>query len=354
MNQPFLLYGATGYTGKLIARRAKSLGMRAILAGRSAEKVAAVAAPLGFPKHTLSLDDNAALDALLEKVPVVLHAAGPFSETASPMVAACLRTKTHYVDITGEIQVFEGCAHRSQDAEDAGIMLLPGAGFDVVPSDCLAKHVSERVPGGHHLTLAMSGMSKASRGTAKTAAQYIGLGTYVRRGGKIHQLTDVLSQEFDFGDGPQKSVAVSWGDVSTAYHSTNIPDIDVFFQASGELERAMRIGGLTGRILRSKFGQRVVRRQINRRPEGPTDDMRETTRHVILAQVTDGFRNSLTARLTTPEAYSLTAETSLAIVQRILDGDWKPGFQTPSNLYGADFILNFDGVTREDLKGEAA
>ena len=350
MTQPFLLYGATGYTGKLIARRAKALGMRAILAGRSAEKVAAVAAPLGYPKHTLSLDDSEALDALLDKVPVVLHAAGPFSETASPMVAACLRTKTHYVDITGEIQVFEGCAHRSQDAADAGITLLPGAGFDVVPSDCLAKYVSERVPGAHHLTLAMSGMSKASRGTAKTAAQFIGLGTYVRRGGKIHQLTDVLTQEFDYGHGLEKSVAVSWGDVSTAYHSTNIPDIEVFFQASRDLERAMRLGRFSGKVLRSKLGQKMIRRQINRRPEGPTDDMRDKGTHVILAQVTDGFRNSLTARLTTPEAYSLTAETSLAVVQRILDGDWKPGFQTPSNMFGADFILNFEGVKREDLE----
>ena len=352
MTEPFLLYGATGYTGKLIARRAKALGMRAILAGRSAEKVAAVAAPLGFPKHTLSLDDTSALDALLEKVPVVLHAAGPFRETASPMVAACLRTNTHYVDITGEIQVFEGCAHRSKDAAEAGIMLLPGAGFDVVPSDCLAKYVSEQVPGGHHLTLAMSGMSKASRGTAKTAAQYVGLGTYVRRGGKIHQLTDVLTQDFDFGDGPEKSIAVSWGDVSTAYYSTSIPDIEVFFKSSRELEGAMRIGRFTGQVLRSRLGQMLIRRQINRRPEGPTEDMRETAQHVILAQVTDGFRNSFTARLTTPEAYALTAETALEIVQRILKGDWKSGFQTPSNLYGADFILNFDGVIREDLDVE--
>ena len=146
-----------------------------------------------------------------------------------------------------------------------------------------------------------------------------------------------------------RCVAVSWGDVSTAYHSTGIPDIDVFFPATKQMESAMSLGPIVGGFMRSRLGQWILRRQINKRAEGPDAEHRAASHHVLLADLTDGMRNRVVSRLRTPEGYTLTAQTSLAIVQRILAGDWKPGFQTPSKAYGADFILEFEGVTREDL-----
>ena len=188
MAEPFLLYGANGYTGRLITERACQLALTPILAGRSQQPLSELAEQYRLDVEVINLADSDRLDAVLNSVPVVLHAAGPFRETAQPMIEACLRTKTHYVDITGEIEVFERCARKDKEARQANIMLAPGAGFDVVPSDCLAAHVARRLKGGHSLSLAMSGMSRASRGTTKTAAQYVGLGSYIRRGGKIAQL----------------------------------------------------------------------------------------------------------------------------------------------------------------------
>src|SRR5687768_8923152 len=141
-----VLYGATGYTGRLIARLASTYDIRPILAGRNPDAVAALARELGFEHRVFSLDDDAALERALRGASAVLHCAGPFSLTSEPMANACLRTGVHYIDITGEIDVFEQLHARDAAARAAGMMLLPGAGFDVVPSDCLAAHLKRRLP----------------------------------------------------------------------------------------------------------------------------------------------------------------------------------------------------------------
>jgi len=167
-----LIYGATGYTGKLVAERAKAIGMTPILAGRNADKVRAVAERLGFEWRAADINDPAALDRALAGIEVVLHIAGPFSATSRQMADACIRNKAHYLDITGEIAVIEALASRSNEAAAAGVMLMPGVGFDVVPSDCLAARVAGRVKNPTKLTLAIGGLEKASRGTlAKTSSR---------------------------------------------------------------------------------------------------------------------------------------------------------------------------------------
>src|SRR5262249_24121292 len=107
MSAQFMIYGATGYTGKLAARMAKEQGFRPVLVGRSQAKLRLVAEPLGFEYYSVSLGETNQLDRVLRDIPVVLNMAGPFSVTAQPLVDACLRTETHYLDITGEIVVFE-------------------------------------------------------------------------------------------------------------------------------------------------------------------------------------------------------------------------------------------------------
>ena len=109
---PLLIYGANGYTGALIARLAAERGLRPVLAGRSRAGLAAVATPLGLEERVFALEDAAALDAGLAEARVVLHCAGPFAHTARRMADACFRTHTHYLDITGEIAVFEALAAR--------------------------------------------------------------------------------------------------------------------------------------------------------------------------------------------------------------------------------------------------
>ena len=117
MTGTILIYGATGYTGKLIAKAASDAGARPILAGRNLEKVKRVAEPLGLAARAFDLADPAGIDAGIKDVAVVLCVAGPFSATSRPMADACLRNRVHYLDITGEIEVFEALAARDAEAK---------------------------------------------------------------------------------------------------------------------------------------------------------------------------------------------------------------------------------------------
>lgn len=345
----FLIYGATGYTGKLTAQAAKAKGLRPILAGRSAAKVEPLARELGFEWRAFDLAETEKLDRALGEVAAVLHIAGPFSATSKPMADACLRTKTHYLDITGEIAVFEALAARDAEAKKAGVMLLPGVGFDVVPSDCLAAHVARRLPDAEDLKLYIGGLSSVSRGTAKTAVEGIAKGTLVRRGGEIEPLEGMNEDMCDFGQGPRPTFAVSWGDVATAYHSTKIPNVEVHFEAVPQLARMAKLPALVKAFLGLPFMQSILKRQIDKQPEGPSETERKRGRGVLIAAARNGKGETVRSRLTTPEGYTLTAMTGLAVAKRVAAGEFKPGFQTPSLAFGPDFVLQFDGVTRDDL-----
>lgn len=346
----YMIYGATGYTGRLIAQRAKTLGHSPVLAGRNRGAVEQLAGDLGFDFTVFDLRDRAAIERGLSHVDVVLHAAGPFVETAEPMIEACLATKKHYVDITGEIEVFETCAGYKSVAQEAGIILMPGAGFDVVPSDCLIKYVCNRVETPTHLSLALAGLVHVSRGTAKTVAQSLGRKTMIRRGGRIVELKKPHRRSFNFGKGEVDMISVSWGDVSTAYHSTGVPDVDVYFVATKPLKTLGKVPSFLGGVFRLGIVQSLIRSQIARMPPGPSAEQRDKGFAMMVAEVVDSGRNVFAARLVTPEPYKFTAETSLKIVEEILGGNFKPGFQTPSLVYGPDFILQFDGVIREDIE----
>ncbi len=344
--KPIMIYGATGYTGQLVAQEAARQNLNVILAGRNADKVAAVAGPLGLPQRAFDLSDDARIVENISDCAVVLHIAGPFSATSAPMVKACIQAKVHYLDITGEIAVFEGCAAQDQAAKDAGIMVMPGTGFDVIPSDCLAKYVGEQMPDATDLKIFISGLGSASQGTMKSAVESLGKKTLVRRGGKIVE-TDHLSAERDFGQGVKPCAAISWGDVSTAYYSTGIPDIEVYFEAQGPIASMSKMGPVTRAILRQKFVQNLIKGRIDKMPAGPTDEERAAGYTVLLGEATNAKGDKFTARLQTPDGYSLTMVSGLEVAKRARDGEFKPGFQTPSNVYGADFILEFDKTSRD-------
>jgi short subunit dehydrogenase-like uncharacterized protein len=351
MAADFLLYGSYGYTGRLIAERAVALGLRPLLAGRDPQALAAQASRLGLEHRAFTLEDTAALHSALESVPVVLHSAGPFSHTSAPMVEACLRTETHYLDITGELGVFEALAFRDAAARSAGIMLLPGAGFDVVPSDCLAAHLKRRLPGATHLSLAFVPVGGGlSRGTATTMAENIGRGGAVRRNGRITPVPAAWrTRDVDFGRGPVTVTTIPWGDVSTAYHSTGIPNVEVYTRVPAGQRRVLRMTRRLGWMLSSRPVQALMKRAIRKGVPGPSDEQRARGLSLLWGEATDSAGRSVVSRLRAPEGYTLTALTGVAAVQRVLAGDAPAGFQTPSRAYGADWILEFDGVERVDV-----
>ena len=334
-----LIYGATGYTGRLLTQAALDAGLRPLLGGRSEAKLAPLARSLGLEYRVAAVRERERLDATFSGVRVVLNAAGPFSATASAIVDACLRAGAHYLDVSGEIDGFESLARRDGEARRRGITILPGVGFDVVPSDCLAAHVSRRLPGARRLVLGIAGLDFVSRGSAKSFVEQAGQGVKVRRGGAIVAVPcGVLHRDFDFGAGPTPSVAMSWGDVSSAYHTTGIPDIEVYFERQPALQGMLLASRYLGRSLSGALPQVLMKSCAELLPAGPTDAERAASQTVVVAEAEDA-----------QEAYTFTGTCGPAVAARVLDGDFEPGFQTPARVYGPDFVLGFRGVQREDL-----
>lgn len=348
----FLLYGANGYTAQLIIDLASSFGVRPVLAGRSAVKLKPLAQKHGLTYRVADLTDAPALDALLVDMTLVLHCAGPFSKTAAPMQQACLRTGTHYLDITGEIDVFEHGMTLHEEAVRQDVMLMSGVGFDVVPTDCMARYLHDRLPDATHLQLAFfTEGGSLSHGTAQTALEGAGGGGKVRRNGRIASVPNAhKTLSVDFGSGrTTPCMSIPWGDVSTAYRTTGIANIETFIGSSAGQIRLAKIGNYLVGLLRNRAVQSFLHRQIAKRVTGPDEATRQRARTHVWGKIWNAQGLTLEARLHGPEGYTLTALTALAITKKVLTGDWKAGYQTPAGLYGADLVLEIDGVTREGV-----
>jgi short subunit dehydrogenase-like uncharacterized protein len=343
-----LIYGATGFTGRLVAEEAARQGLRPVLAARSRKELERLAKKLGLPWRNFGLDEPAQARAGLEGAGTVLNLTGPFSATAEPMIDACRAVGVHYVDVTGEAAVLEAAAACDAEARRDGIVVLPGAGFDVVPSDCLAMHLKNRLPGMERLRLSISGLTRASRGTIVTAIEALGRGTLVRREGRIVELPRPPRAEADFGEGLRPTVAVSWGDVVTAWHTTAAPWIEVQFQAAPALSAVARAPEPIGRALRSQALKAVLKAIARRAISNPGERQRATGEARLLGEAWDASGQRVAALMRTPNPYNLTAVTSLAVALRVAGGAVPPGFHTPGSAFGADFVLEFDGVTRHD------
>lgn len=346
-----LIYGATGYTGRLVATEAAKRDVDLVLAGRDPERLKAVADPLGADVAAIELGEASRLRVLLDGVDAVLHVAGPFSHTARPMVDACLATGTHYLDVTGEIDVFEAIARRGGEAEEAGVVLLPGVGFDVVPSDCLAMHTAEKVDEPMRLRLAIAGMAGGlSRGTARTLVESLRDGLRIRQDGILRtRRSGSLEHRFDFGAGPARGLAISWGDVSTAFHSTRIPNVEVYLIASGRVARLVKASPLVGPLLRLGWVGRWVERRIERLPDGPDEATRRASRTLLLAEVEGPGGQLARTLLETPNGYDLTQAAAVEAALRVARGGVPAGFQTPATAFGADFVLELPGCRRTEL-----
>ncbi|MCR4415442.1 MAG: saccharopine dehydrogenase NADP-binding domain-containing protein [Thermoguttaceae bacterium] len=336
----WLLYGANGYTGRLIAAEAVRRGARPILAGRSAEKIEPLARTLDCPARVFPLDDPSRIGPHLAGVRAVLHCAGPFSATAAPMREACLGAGVHYLDLTGEIDVIEAAAAQHERAVAAGVCLLPAVGFDVVPSDCLAAMLAQRLPGARRLELAFVFTGSMSPGTAKTTLEAIPRGGRVRIGGRIERVpTAWKTLEVPFPGGPRWAMTAPWGDVATAWHTTGIPDIEVYVAVPrGQIRWIRRARPLLG-----AFGYAPVRRLaqwwIRHFLSGPSPQALDQSTAAFWGRVTDGAGRHVEATLRTPGGYPLTVWAALGSLERVLAGSVAPGFATPAKAFGPEFIL---------------
>jgi len=340
----WMIYGAYGYSAQLIAERARERGLTPILAGRNPDKTRAIAEQLGFDWRAFSLDDPQVIADSLSDIDAVIHCAGPFSATSAVMIDACLRATTHYFDITGEISVFEH-AHSDQidaAAKKAGIVTCPGVGFDVVPTDCLAKALIEALPDATHLDLGFHGSMSVSPGTAKTIVETLGYGTFARRNGKLVNIP-IDVRDIDYDKGPRQSLSVSWGDVSTAFCTTGIENITVYWPANDAMIRQFRFSRLLQPFLRLRFVQNFIKGQIEKKVEGPSQEKRDQQPVHVWGEVRNTAGRTICARVTTANGYTVTQLAPVAIVEHLLRHDVPAGSITPALLMGNDFVSRLDG-----------
>jgi short subunit dehydrogenase-like uncharacterized protein len=321
--EQWMIYGANGFTGRLTAKLAAERGMTPILAGRHAEAVAALAHQLGFSYRVFDLKD--------------------------PMVEACLAGRAHYLDITGEIDVFEAVHGRDAEAQAAGVLLIPGVGFDVVPSDCLAALLAAKLPSATHLELAFAAGGRSSKGTTKSAIEALPKGGRARIDGRIQQVPALWkTREVAFADQVRMAASVPWGDVSTAYYSTGIPNICAYMALPPSLYKWIQRAEKASFVLRLRPVQALLKGLVEWRVQDPDTDAEVSSQ--FWGEVSDEAGRTVTGTLTTPGGYPLTADSSLRAVARVLAGDLPAGAHTPSAAFGADFVRELEGVTVGEIR----
>jgi short subunit dehydrogenase-like uncharacterized protein len=352
MPNQFLLYGANGYTGQLIARHANEYHLQPVLAGRNKEAIQKLSSELHFPYLVIDLDNREALETALGNFEVVLHAAGPFDQTAQPMADACIRTNTHYLDINGDISVFESLKLLDAPARDAGIMIMPGAGFDVVPTDCLALFLKHQMPDATDLKLAFATMGGGlSKGTATTMINNLGEGGKRRIDGRItkvplgeHGIWITFGNVPGYGKVKRFVMSIPWGDVSTAHFTTGIKNIETYTGIPVATFRLLKLQGAFNWLLRTRLIRNYLKKKINSRPPGPSDEKRSRSKSFIWGEVSNDAGHKLQESMVTTDGYSLTAHSTLIIVQKILSGNFQPGYQTPASAYSSELIFEVPGT----------
>ena len=341
----WMIYGATGYTGRLVAQEARRQGLSPILGGRT-EAVASLAAEFGLTSRVFSLTDVAATRRAIDGISVVAHCAGPFAATSAPMIDACLLARAHYVDITGEIDVFVAAQRRHQAAKAAGIVICPGVGFDVIPTDCVAACLQEALPDATHLALGFKTVSARSPGTARTAIEGARFGARVRANGAI--VSEPLGRRtrtIDFGTGPKRAVAIPWGDVATAYFTTGIANIEVYVPASPRsLARLHRLNRLRP-LLHLPAVRALLGRIAARNSPGPSERARESEKARVWGEARNERGDTRTAYLTTSNGYRLTVDGVLMAVRALLARAPAGGYFTPVQLMGARCVERLPGCS---------
>lgn len=349
----FLLYGANGYTGKLILAECKNKGITPVIAGRSHDQIEALAREHNCTFEVFPLDDPAVVQEKLKPHTLCINAAGPFSRTALPLVEACLATRTHYLDITGEIAVFEALKQLHEKALQAGITIMPGVGFDVVPSDCLANYLKEQLSDASSLELTIASRGGSiSHGTMSTMVESLGQAGAVRIAGEIKAVPLAHKQkQVHFGNFKRTVVTIPWGDISTAFTSTGIPNIEVYSAMAPNAIRLMQYQRWFNPVLRTDLVKRLLQWWVDKKIDGPSPEQNEHGSSHVHGVVRNAV-GQCCAVYSGPEGYRLTALATVHIAGKVLAGDVHVGYQTPAGAYSWRLILEIPGTEIKDMPCE--
>lgn len=347
INSTWMIYGAYGYTGALIAETAKRQGLTPILAGRRENKLIPLAHSLDLPYQVFPLNTVNQVATQLEKIDWVLHCAGPFSQTALPMLQACLSSNTHYLDITGEIAVFEYAYHLRAQAHIKNLIVCPGVGFDVVPTDCLAATLKNHLPDAVSLKLAFDFAGPLSAGTLKTTIEGLKVGGQIRKQGVITTVPFAYkTRPIAFGNRVKTTVTIPWGDVATAYYTTDIPNIEVYMSVPQHYVKLIKSLNYFKLLMKIPMVQSLLKQSVKCK-KGPSLELRSTTGVSLWGEVKNAHGEIKQARLTTANGYEVTVHSALGIVKKLLNEYVTPaGFYTPSQLMGENYITLLPGSSK--------
>jgi short subunit dehydrogenase-like uncharacterized protein len=351
----WMLYGATGYTGRLICRDARSRGLEPLLAARERRSLEELGRELGFETRCFDLEDPQRIAEQLNGIYVVLNCAGPFLTTSKAMLAGCVRSGTHYLDITAQVDVLDDVLSRSAEWQSAGILAMSGVGFDIVVFDCLAAMLKTAMPDATQLRLAFTSYpALLSPGVAKTMVEGFANGGRVRRDGKITIVpTGYKIRKFDFRDTFEAAVTIPWGDVASAYYSTGIPNIETYLGMPMAQAWLMKPIGWLRPLFALPSVQAALKRLVEKTVKGPSEDQLRRAEMLIHGEVSNAEGRKIVMKLRTPDGYVVTIDSALAIVDRVLRGPVPSGASTPSKAFGADFVFALKGIERGHLESFA-
>jgi short subunit dehydrogenase-like uncharacterized protein len=336
----WIIYGAYGYTGKLIIREAINRKFKPVLAGRSPEKLKRLAEDMNLEYIHFELSDSEEINNIISDFKIIFNAAGPFIYTSAPLVQACLKAGVNYLDITGEVPVFEQNFKYNDRAIEKEIAIISGVGFDVIPTDCMVKYLSEKILNPIELEIGIAGESGLSPGTLKTMIESLPTGPLIRKNGQLIKIShEKKNREIKFLDKVRMVIPVTWGDLATAYRTTGIPNITVYMPYSKTLANLVKS---------IKFdNKKEIYEWIEKNVDGPDDQTRQNARSYIWAYVANQKGDSAQAWLETMEGYRFTAVASVRCIEKILQQNIR-GCLTPALAFGKDFILELPETKRID------
>lgn len=324
-----MIYGASGYTGRMAAEQARAVNLSPVLAGRSHGPLARLGEKLNADYRVFELSDKHAVDAALSDVSVLLNCAGPFVETAEPLMRAAIGAGVHYLDIAAELDSYRLAEMLDDAAQAAGVMLLPGSGGSVAMLGCLASHAAARVDKPQKVAIALHVAGSMSRGSATSARRSLVAETLRLCGGRLVPCPAGETASFNFGEGPVPCFAVTLPDLITIGRATGIPDVDTYVHVSGNAFPEGDPADL---------------------PEGPDPAERDANRYQAVVEVTAGDGTIVRSVLDTVNGYSFTPRAAAEAARRVLAGEVRPGFQTPAGLFGAGFAETIADTRITDIE----